>query len=306
MRLIARKASYYQERIRSEGFQFFPGAVELVREAAGAGLTLGVVTGALRAEVEGALRHAGIAAAVQDHRRRRGRERGQAPARRGTLRALDELNGLPPFPPRLFHPHEVLAVEDSPWGLEAATGAGLVTLGGRPQLRPRRAEVAHLVVPRARWACGSKRCSTALAEADARAVSVLAAAAAARSRVDTIHRPCGPAIPTSENAPPGQIEVIAGGMFSGKSEELLRRVRRAIIARQKVQVFKPAADVRHRPERVVTRDLREVSAISVRDSRELRAALAAGRAGGRHRRGAVLRRRPDRPRHRRSPTAACA
>ena len=73
----------------------------------------------------------------------------------------------------------------------------------------------------------------------------------------------------------GQIEIIAGGMFSGKSEELLRRLRRAIIARQKVQVFKPSADVRHRPERVVTRDLREVSAISVRDSRELRAALAA-------------------------------
>jgi thymidine kinase len=71
----------------------------------------------------------------------------------------------------------------------------------------------------------------------------------------------------------GQIEIIAGGMFSGKSEELLRRLRRAIIARQKVQVFKPSADVRHRPERVVTRDLREVSALSVRDSRELRAAL---------------------------------
>jgi thymidine kinase len=74
----------------------------------------------------------------------------------------------------------------------------------------------------------------------------------------------------------GQIEVITGGMFSGKSEELLRRLRRAIIARQQVQVFKPAADHRHRPERVVTRDLREVSAVSVRDSRELESALAPG------------------------------
>jgi thymidine kinase len=79
--------------------------------------------------------------------------------------------------------------------------------------------------------------------------------------------------PDARERAPGQIEIITGGMFSGKSEELLRRLRRAIIARQKVQVFKPTADVRHRPERVVTRDLREVSALSVRDSRELRAAL---------------------------------
>jgi thymidine kinase len=42
----------------------------------------------------------------------------------------------------------------------------------------------------------------------------------------------------------GRIEVIAGGMFSGKSEELVRRLRRAAIGRQRVQVFKPATDVR--------------------------------------------------------------
>ena len=41
-------------------------------------------------------------------------------------------------------------------------------------------------------------------------------------------------------ARPGTIEVIAGVMFSGKSEELLRRIRRALIARRKVQVFKPS------------------------------------------------------------------
>jgi thymidine kinase len=78
-----------------------------------------------------------------------------------------------------------------------------------------------------------------------------------------------PTDPDARDRAAGQIEVITGGMFSGKSEELLRRLRRAIIARQQVQVFKPAADNRHRPERVVTRDLREVSAHSVRDSREL-------------------------------------
>jgi thymidine kinase len=74
----------------------------------------------------------------------------------------------------------------------------------------------------------------------------------------------------------GQIEVIAGGMFSGKSEELVRRLRRALIARQDVQVFKPAADARHVANRLVTRDAREMEAISVRDSDELRAALRAG------------------------------
>ncbi|MGM0577762.1 MAG: thymidine kinase [Myxococcota bacterium] len=44
--------------------------------------------------------------------------------------------------------------------------------------------------------------------------------------------------------PSGHIEVICGSMFSGKSEELIRRIRRARIARQRVQVFKPAVDTR--------------------------------------------------------------
>lgn len=43
----------------------------------------------------------------------------------------------------------------------------------------------------------------------------------------------------------GRIEVICGSMFSGKTEELIRRVRRAIIARQKIQVFKPEIDQRY-------------------------------------------------------------
>lgn len=72
----------------------------------------------------------------------------------------------------------------------------------------------------------------------------------------------------------GRIEVITGGMFSGKSEELVRRLRRAAIARQRIQVFKPAADVRHRSDRLRTRDDRELEAQSVRDAAELRAALA--------------------------------
>ena len=74
----------------------------------------------------------------------------------------------------------------------------------------------------------------------------------------------------------GQVEAITGGMFSGKSEELVRRVRRAAIARQKVQVFKPQADTRHNPERLVTRDNRELEALSVADSGELRRRLEPG------------------------------
>ena len=71
----------------------------------------------------------------------------------------------------------------------------------------------------------------------------------------------------------GQIEVIAGGMFSGKSEELVRRLRRALIARQRVQVFKPALDHRHAPDRLVTRDLRELAACAVADAAALEARL---------------------------------
>ncbi|MGA9997758.1 MAG: thymidine kinase [Pyrinomonadaceae bacterium] len=51
---------------------------------------------------------------------------------------------------------------------------------------------------------------------------------------------------------PGWIEVIAGSMFSGKSEELIRRLRRARIARQKVQVFKPSIDLRYSVDHIVS------------------------------------------------------
>lgn len=128
MRLIARKAAYYQERIREGGYPLFPGAVELVREAAAAGRMLGIVSGALREEIEGALRQAGLhgvfkvvitAEDVNDGK----------PDPEGYLRALEALNSLPPLPERLIHPHEVLAIEDSPAGLAAAADVGLVTLG---------------------------------------------------------------------------------------------------------------------------------------------------------------------------------
>jgi thymidine kinase len=68
---------------------------------------------------------------------------------------------------------------------------------------------------------------------------------------------------------PGWVEVIAGSMFSGKSEELIRRLRRAKIARQKVQVFKPEVDSRYSNDHIVSHsEMRHESAI-VRSAKEL-------------------------------------
>ena len=60
--------------------------------------------------------------------------------------------------------------------------------------------------------------------------------------------------PTSHDSPHdvGWIEVIAGCMFSGKTEELIRRIRRAQIARQEVAIFKPKIDSRYSPDHIVS------------------------------------------------------
>ncbi len=79
-----------------------------------------------------------------------------------------------------------------------------------------------------------------------------------------------------QTAPRGRIEVISGGMFSGKSEELVRRLKRALIARQRVQVFQPSDDTRGSARLIVTRDRRELEAIPVGSSQELRQRLAVG------------------------------
>jgi len=52
----------------------------------------------------------------------------------------------------------------------------------------------------------------------------------------------------------GRIEVVCGSMFSGKTEELIRRLKRAKFAKQKVEIFKPAIDVRYSDEEVVSHD----------------------------------------------------
>ena len=67
----------------------------------------------------------------------------------------------------------------------------------------------------------------------------------------------------------GQIEVICGPMFSGKTEELIRRLKRAAIARRKVQVFKPRLDTRYDPEAVVSHSQQRILSTVVTSAREV-------------------------------------
>lgn len=67
----------------------------------------------------------------------------------------------------------------------------------------------------------------------------------------------------------GRIELICGSMFSGKTEELIRRLRRAVIARQCVQVFKPVIDVRYHQERVTSHNGLNFEARPVQISSEI-------------------------------------
>jgi thymidine kinase len=64
----------------------------------------------------------------------------------------------------------------------------------------------------------------------------------------------------------GRIEVICGSMFSGKTEELIRRLRRAKFARQRVEIFKPAIDVRYSEEDVVSHDSHSVGCTPIDSS----------------------------------------
>ncbi len=71
----------------------------------------------------------------------------------------------------------------------------------------------------------------------------------------------------------GLVEVIAGPMFSGKTEELIRRLRRAVIARQKVQVFKPRLDDRYSATHVASHNGDQFAALPVASAQELAAHL---------------------------------
>ena len=62
---------------------------------------------------------------------------------------------------------------------------------------------------------------------------------------------------------PGRIEVVCGSMFSGKTEELIRRVKRAVFARQRVEIFKPSIDTRYSEEEVVSHDRNSIRSTMV-------------------------------------------
>jgi thymidine kinase len=67
----------------------------------------------------------------------------------------------------------------------------------------------------------------------------------------------------------GWIEVITGSMFSGKSEELIRRLRRAQIARQKVQIFKPHVDSRYSEDHIISHSEMRIPSENLQSSRDL-------------------------------------
>ena len=69
-----------------------------------------------------------------------------------------------------------------------------------------------------------------------------------------------------EMARRGRIEVICGSMFSGKTEELIRRLKRAKFARQRVEIFKPALDTRYSEEEVVSHDSNHILSTPIESS----------------------------------------
>jgi len=73
----------------------------------------------------------------------------------------------------------------------------------------------------------------------------------------------------------GWIEAVVGSMFSGKTQELIRRLRLASIARQKVQVFNSALDVRYAKDHIVSHDLSKTPSIAVARARDILRKIAA-------------------------------
>ncbi len=67
----------------------------------------------------------------------------------------------------------------------------------------------------------------------------------------------------------GRIEVVCGSMFSGKTEELIRRIKRATFARQRVVIFKPQIDTRYSEEEVVSHDRNAVMSVPLSTSGEI-------------------------------------
>ena len=76
-----------------------------------------------------------------------------------------------------------------------------------------------------------------------------------------------------QNLQPGRMEVITGPMFSGKSEELIRRLKRAQIARLRIASFKPEIDLRYQPDAISSHSAQTLRAVAVRDVDRLRAVI---------------------------------
>lgn len=74
---------------------------------------------------------------------------------------------------------------------------------------------------------------------------------------------------TSTYQQTGWIEVIAGCMFSGKTEELIRRLNRAIIAKQQVEIFKPSVDTRYKSDNIISHDNKSIPSTRVYHAEEI-------------------------------------
>lgn len=75
--------------------------------------------------------------------------------------------------------------------------------------------------------------------------------------------------PVNQSHPLGWIEVVCGSMFSGKTEELIRRMKRAQFAKQSVEIFKPMVDTRYADEDVVSHDMNSIRCTPVESSSNL-------------------------------------
>jgi thymidine kinase len=82
-----------------------------------------------------------------------------------------------------------------------------------------------------------------------------------------------PPTPAHPEVQPGRIEVITGPMFSGKSEELIRRLTRAQIAKRRVVCFKPELDVRYHRNAIASHSAQKLDALPVTNVEELKAVL---------------------------------
>ncbi len=75
--------------------------------------------------------------------------------------------------------------------------------------------------------------------------------------------------PTKKSQQNGWIEVVCGSMFSGKTEELIRRLKRARIANLKVEIFKPSLDVRYHTQKIVSHNENAIAAQAVDTAKEI-------------------------------------